>query len=262
MSSALMPTGLIQTAMTDETEDDRMKRLITAQFKKQYPKRFYKEVGVSDAHAVLLDGRPVKTPVKNPLVLPSRKLAEAVASEWRAQEKEINPELMPLTKMANTALDRATAEREHVVSEIVGYAGSDLVCYWAEAPEDLVQRQRKHWQPVLDWVNSACSANFKAVGGISHVAQDPSAIAAVRAEIEKLDQWHLTALYLATALTGSALLSLMFTSGALGGEAAWQAAHVDEDYQIEKWGDDWEAAERRAARRREFDGLSQYLALL
>ena len=120
--------------MTDETPDERMRRIITSPIIRKLPRKFYKSVEVSDTNGIMLDGRPVKTPMKNVLTLPNRQLAEAVAAEWADQVKVIDPELMPMTKMANTALDRATAEREHVLAEIVQYAGSDLVCYWTDRP--------------------------------------------------------------------------------------------------------------------------------
>lgn len=200
--------------MTEETPDERMTRLITAPNKRQFPRKFYTSVELSDTNAILLDGRPVKTPMKNQLMLPSRKLAEAVADEWRAQSKVINPETMPITKLANTALDRATAEREHVLAEVVEYAGSDHVCYWADRPPELVQMQRQHWQPVLDWAYTKLSAHFKVASSITHVKQDAASLASVRHYLEVLDEWQLTGVYLLMTLTGSTLLSLMLQSGA------------------------------------------------
>ncbi len=160
--------------MTEETPDERMRRLLTGRFQKQLPRKFYTSVQLTDANAILLDGKPVKTPMKNALVLKTRALADAVAAEWTAQVKVIDPETMPLTKLANTALDRATAERAHVLQEITEYAGSDLVCYWADRPPELVQLQRKHWQPVLNWADTELSAKFTTAISITHIAQDPS----------------------------------------------------------------------------------------
>lgn len=250
------------TLMTDESEDDRIRRLVTGEFKPRLPKRFYKQVTVGEGNAVLLDGRPVKTPLKSSLQLPSIALAQAVAAEWQAQEKEIDPAAMPLTKLANTAIDRATTERQHVLKEIVDYAGSDLVCYWADRPPELVQRQRQHWQPVLDWHAAQIGATFSVVQGMMHVAQPQAALDVIAERAAALDAWQLTALYLLTTLTGSALIAFMMQQGALSAEDAWAAAHVDEDYQISQWGEDWEAAQRRAARRREFDGPVQFIGLI
>ena len=256
-----MPTVLIKT-MTEETPDERMRRLLTGQFTRNLPRKFYKDVQLSDANAIFLDGRPVKTPMKNELVLPNRNLAEAVAAEWRAQDKVIDPETMPLTKLANTALDRAKAERDHVLKEITEYAGSDHVCYWADRPPELVQLQRQQWQPVLEWAKASLSAPFKVASSLTHIQQDPSSISAVRFYAEKLDEWQLTGVYLLMTLTGSTLLALMLQSGAARPDTIWAATHVDEDYQISQWGEDAEAVARRQGRKREFDGLVRFFALL
>jgi chaperone required for assembly of F1-ATPase len=245
-----------------ETEDERYQRIVTERLVRPLPKRFYKLVTVSADNGILLDGRTVKTPLKSTLIMPNAALAEAVAAEWRAQDKLINPAFMPLTKLANTAIDRATTERAGVVKEIVDYAGSDLVCYWAATPPELVEKQRVHWQPMIDWAETALDAKFKVARGISHVPQSKEAMAAVQIFVEAQDQWRLTALFLLTTLTGSTLLSCRLLAGAIDAEAAWTAAHVDEDYQIENWGLDWEAEQRRTSRRREFDGLVHFLELI
>jgi chaperone required for assembly of F1-ATPase len=247
--------------MIDETPDERMRRLLTGQFQKQLPRKFYKDVQVSDANAILLDGKPIKTPMKNAFVLPTRKLAEAVAEEWRAQVKVIDPEAMPLTKLANTALDRATAERIPVIEEIIAYAGSDLVCYRADRPPELVQLQGHHWQPVLNWAASSLKAEFVSANSITHVPQSPASLSAVRHHVETLNPWQLTAVYVLMTLTGSCLLALMAKADAPA-DQIWSAAHVDEDYQISQWGEDHEATARRKARRREFDGLINFFHLI
>jgi chaperone required for assembly of F1-ATPase len=248
--------------MTDESPDDRIRRLITAQFKKQLPRKFYRVVEVSENNGILLDGKAVKTPLKSALVMPNRALAQAVAAEWTAQDKVIDPETMPLTKLANTALDRATAERQHVLDEIVQYADSDLVCYWADRPPDLVALQRQHWQPALDWAATALAAPFTAIAGVVHQAQSAAVLSAVRTRVENFDPWELTGLYLLTTLTGSVLVSLMMQVGALTPDAAWACVHLEEDYQIAQWGEDAEAMARRASRKREFEALVRYFNLL
>jgi chaperone required for assembly of F1-ATPase len=245
-----------------ETEDERLQRLSRGRVERPLPKRFYKKVQVSEENRILLDSRGVKTPLKAVLQLPNRRLADAVAAEWKAQADVINPALMPLTKLANTAIDRATSERTHVVNEIVQYAGSDLILYRAEQPEKLVSLQQQHWDPVLAWVQKTLDAKFESIAGIVHKAQEESALSALRVAVESRDPWHLTPLYLLTTLTGSALLALMFEQKAASPEAIWSAAHVDEDFQVSQWGEDWEAKLRRNARRREFDGLVQFLSLL
>jgi chaperone required for assembly of F1-ATPase len=251
--------------MTDngpETEDERYQRIVTERLVRPLPKRFYKVASVSETNGILLDGRTVKTPLKSTLILPNAQLAAAVAAEWQAQDKLINPAFMPLTKLANTAIDRASHERSSVVKEIVDYAGNDLVCYWAATPPTLVDKQRSHWQPIVDWVEAALGATFKIARGISHVPQSAAALSAVHGFAEAQDQWRLTAFFLLTTLTGSALLSAQLLAGSATPDAVWSAAHVDEDYQIEHWGLDWEAEQRRTSRRREFDGLVRFLDLL
>lgn len=245
-----------------ETEDERYQRIVTERLVRPLPKRFYKLVSVRADNGILLDGRTVKTPLKSTLVMPNAMLAEAVAAEWRAQDKLINPAYMPLTKLANTAIDRATTERAGVGKEIVDYAGSDLVCYWAATPPELVAKQREHWQPVIDWAETALDGKFKVARGISHVPQSKAALAAVQSFVDAQDHWRLTALFLLTTLTGSTLLSCQLLAGDIAVETAWAAAHVDEDYQIEHWGLDWEAEQRRTSRRREFDGLVHFLELV
>jgi chaperone required for assembly of F1-ATPase len=245
-----------------ETENDRLERLLKNRAGRPLPKRFYKAVQVSDDNGILLDGREVKTPLKAVLKLPNRRLAKTVADEWAAQVDVINPALMPLTKLANTAIDRATSERKHVLDEIVNYAGSDLVLYRAGTPEKLVALQQQHWDPVLAWAAVTLNARFESVPGIVHKSQDPGALATLRAVVEGRDPWRLTALYLLTTLTGSALLALMLEENAATSDTVWAAAHIDEAFQISQWGEDWEAKARREARHREFDGLVQFLSLL
>ena len=226
------------------------------------PKRFYKTVQASNDRRILLDGRPVKTPLKASLQLPNAELAEAVAAEWAAQVGVVNPALMPLTRLANTAIDRATAERTNIIAELVRYAGNDLVCYWADRPPELLQLQKDHWQPVLDWAAGELGTPPNRVFGLAHEAQPPGLLRSVESRLEELNNWHLTASYLLTTLTGSILIALMQLQGAQEAQAAWSAANVEEDYQIGKWGEDWEAKIRRDAREREFNGLVHFLALL
>ena len=245
-----------------ETPDERMRRLITGQFNKVLPRRFYKAVQLSESNGILLDGKPVKTPLKASLQLPTKALGEAIAEEWRAQKDFIDPESMPLTKLANTAIDRATAEHTTIVDEITQYAGSDMVCYFAEGPRELFSRQQKHWQPVFDWAVDKLDARFRQGKGITHIAQPPETLETIRLHLTQFDPWQLTAVYVLTTLTGSALLSLMLQTAAITPEDAWHAAHVDEDFQIEQWGEDDEAVRRRASRKREYDGLTGFFDLL
>ncbi len=248
--------------MTDETDDERMIRLMKDRYERPLPKRFYKTVSIGPGNEILLDGRAVKTPMKAPLVLPTRALAEAVAAEWEAQEKVINPGVMPMTKYANTAIDRAVSERESVLDDFASYVGSDLVCYRAERPTALVEAQARHWNPVLEDARASLGHEFRTASGIMHVAQDPGAISAARAAAVDLNPHALTVLYNLTTLTGSALLSLMLVGHRATAEQGWAASHVDEDYQIAEWGADDEAMARRAARRQDFDALMRMINLL
>jgi len=248
--------------MTDETADQRWERLSQERIDRPLPKRFYKIVTVGDDHSILLDGRAVKTPMKKKLALPTAALAEAVAEEWRAQLKVINPALMPLTKLANTAIDRVGTERPHVAGEVVAFAANDLVCYRAGEPAELLSLQTMHWNPVLHWAQAALDAAFQSTIGVSHVAQPAPALKAVERHIADLDDFMLTAVHNTMTLTGSALLALMLQARAISPEDAWAAAHVDEDFQISQWGEDFEAAARRAYRKTEFDATDRFLNLL
>lgn len=248
--------------MSEESDEDRMIRLIKDRYERPLPKRFYTTVSISDGNAILLDGRAVKTPMKAPLVLPNRAIAELVANEWKAQTGVINPGTMPVTKYTNTAIDRAVSERAAVLDDFAKYTGADLICYRADRPPKLVALQSLHWNAVLDDAQRSLGATFKTAFGIVHVAQDEVAIAAARTAAAALDPFRLTILYNLTTLTGSALLSLMLVGGRASAEQGWAAAHVDEDYQISEWGADDEALARRAAKRLDYDALMQLVNLL
>ena len=234
---------------------------ITDTMQKPLAKRFYKSVTVKsgDDHHILLDGRPVKTPGKRALALPTHALAEAIAAEWAAQTETINPATMPLTRFVNTAIDAVADNLEAVAADITAYAGSDLVCYRAEAPEELVLLQSKHWDPVVAWAREALRAHVTVVSGIMPVKQPETALTQVAAALRPHDAFRLTAMHVMTTLTGSALLALAHARGYLSADEAWTSAHVDEDYQIALWGADAQAADRRAARRREFLAASNFL---
>lgn len=225
-------------------------------------RRFYKDVTVTEDLGIALDGRQVKTPMKAPLRLPTRPLAEAVAAEWAGQGEEIKPESMTLTKLANTAIDRVSAHRRAIEEEVLGYANSDLVCYRTDRPPDLVARHVKAWDPIVDWARTALDAPFEVTDGVIHRAQPLAALAAFGVAAEGLDDFQLAAFHSIMTLTGSALIAMMLARRAAVPEAAWIAAHVDEDYQIEHWGQDAEAQARRAARYTEFMACCRFLSLL
>ena len=224
-------------------------------------RRFYKDVAVTEDLGIALDGRVVKTPLKAPLRLPTRALAEAVAGEWAGQEAEIKPATMILTKLANTAIDRVGPGRARIEAEVLDYAGSDLVCYRADRPPDLVQRHVMHWDPVIDWARMALDAPFEVTVGVIHKPQPEAALAAYALALKDLSDFELAASYTLMTLTGSALIAMMLARGATPPEAAWLMAHVDEDYQIEQWGQDAEARARRAARYAEFMACCRFLEL-
>jgi chaperone required for assembly of F1-ATPase len=247
--------------MSDETEDQRWERLSRDRIHRPLPKRFYKSVAVTDRFAIALDGRKVKTPLKAPLVLPTRALAEAVAAEWEAQIDVINPHALPLTKLANTAIDRAIPEKSKIAAEILEFAGNDLVCYRAESPAGLVQRQIINWDPIISWAKADLKTDFITVSTITHKCQSPAALQALEAHIEQLDPFSLVAVHNLTTLTGSALLATMLAMGKIPTEAAWRAANIDEDWQIETWGEDAEAMARRTERLNEFSASVKFLNL-
>lgn len=222
------------------------------QMKAPLPKRFYKAVSVgetADGFAILLDGRPVKTPAKKALVLPTRNAADLVAAEWDAQAEIINPVKMPLTRLVNSALDGVAAEIDAVFDDIVKYAGTDLLCYRADTPQSLVDAQAAKWDPVLYWAADDLRARFILAEGVIHQQQPESAISAFAATLAKYrTPLEIAALHTMTSLTGSALLALAFAERRITAEEAWIAAHADEDWNIEQWGGDAEAEARRAAR--------------
>ena len=224
-------------------------------------RRFYKTVSVTDELGIALDGRLVKTPTKAPLRLPTRPLAEAVAQEWDAQGEKIDAAAMIHTKLANTAIDRVGPDRPRIEAEAVDYAGSDLVCYRADRPPDLVARHAREWDPVVDWARTALDAPFEVTVGVIHKAQPEPALTAHAQALKDLNDFELAAYHSIMTLTGSALIAMMLARRATVPEAAWLAAHVDEDYQIEQWGQDAEAQARRAARYREFMACCRFLTL-
>ena len=232
--------------------------------KPQRPKRFYKDVAVrpeGEGFAVTLDGRPVRTPMKALLVMTTEVLAEAVAEEWRAQKDEIIPATMPLTQLANTALDRTPAFRAAIVDELVGYARHDLLCYHADGPDGLVAKQQAAWQPVLDWAAGHLDAPFAVTTGIFSVDQPETALKAVRLALETYDDLHLTVAQYIAGTCKSVLLGLAVVEGFLTSEAAHAASEVDETHQNELWGTDAEDLARRAGIRDELIAAGRFLAL-
>lgn len=214
--------------------------------------RFYKSARAAEApggagFAVMLDERPVRTPAREPLAAPSRALAEALAAEWETQRDVVDPASMPLTRLANAIIDGVKRTPAPVAAEVEKYLGSDLLFYRADTPQGLVDAQAAHWDPVLQWARDALGARFVLTEGVAFVQQPKDAIAGAASAIPS-DPWRLGAVNSVTALTGSALLALALAHGRLDADAAWAAAHVDEDWNMAKWGRDELALQRRAHR--------------
>jgi chaperone required for assembly of F1-ATPase len=232
---------------------------------KSGPRRFYKTAsptGNAAPFAIHLDGKLLRTPSKAPLQVPARGLAQAIAEEWQAQGETIDPFTMPLTRLANTAIDRVGPNLPRIIEEMVKFAGSDLVCYRAGEPPRLQERQAAMWDPVLAWAERDLDASLETASGVVFKNQPAKALDAIRCHIEGKSSWELAALHNMMTLTGSTLLPLMVARGAITGEDAWSAAHIDEDWQNEQWGVDEEAAARRATHRSEFEAAMRFLELL
>jgi chaperone required for assembly of F1-ATPase len=227
----------------------------------QLRRRFYERTGVVEGQSgfgVVLDGRPVMTPARHQLAAPTSALAQAIATEWDAQRELIDPANMPLTRLANTIIDGVVDNTDPVAAEVARYLGSDLVCYRAAGPDRLVERQAKAWDPVLAWAREVLGARFALAQGMAFVAQPEAALVAAGAAIPR-DPWRLGALHAVTTLTGSALIALGVLHGRLSLDEAWAAAHVDEDWNMEFWGKDAFALERRAARLAEMQAACRVL---
>jgi len=219
-------------------------------------KRFWTHVTVADT-AVLIDGKPVRTPGRLPLVLPNVELAHAVADEWRAVSGEITPRTMPLTGLANAAIERASD-----ADAMAAYGETDLLCYRADAPPDLIARQASIWDPLLDWARARYDVAFVVTTGIVHAAQPPETIARLGAAIAARNDFERTALSPLVTIGGSLVVALMLGEGAIPPEPAFDACHLDELWQAEKWGEDWMAADARALRRADFLNAARFLSLL
>ncbi|WP_025030956.1 ATP12 family chaperone protein [Nitratireductor aquibiodomus] len=247
-------------------ELDPIRRAQSA-IRKPLPKRFYKDVSVTPEEdggfAVRLDGKPVRTPGASAVRLPNEATALLVAGEYQAQGEHIDPASMPVTRLVNTAIDGVAVHAQAVLEDVLRYATGDLVCYRAPSPERLVALQAEAWDPVLDWAQQHMGAHFVLAEGVIHVEQPREAIAAVSAYLrQKNEPYRLACLHVMTTLMGSALLALAVEAKALEPQAAWKAAHVDEDWNISLWGEDSEAAQRRSARERDMMSAATLLSAL
>jgi chaperone required for assembly of F1-ATPase len=212
-------------------------------------KKFYKSVTVEPrdgGFAVRLDGKPIRTPAGKALTAPTAALAERIATEWAGQGERVRPDTMPMTQLLNTALDRMGAGkiRDEAVAEIADYAATDLVCFRAIEPPALAERQRTVWQPLLDWLAERHGAALAVTETLAAPTHAPEALERIGAAVAAQDALGLAALHLATGALGSAVIALALADGRLDADAAFRAAHLDDLYQIEKWGEDTEALER------------------
>jgi len=227
-------------------------------------KRVYKSVTthpLDGGWGVALDGRPMRTPGRNALILPSAALAAAIAAEWDAQREEIRPATMPLTRLAATAIDRTAPQRATIAAEIADYAGTDLVCYRADRPPDLVARQQATWQPLIDWATARYDAALEVTSGIVPTRQSPATLRAFAAAVTAQGEFRLTALHSLTAACGSLVIALALMEGRLDAAAAFAVSQLDETFQIEAWGEDADAASRRRALAADIDAAARFLAL-
>ncbi|MDB5701331.1 MAG: ATPase [Sphingomonadales bacterium] len=224
-------------------------------------KRFWKDVAVAD-RGILLDGKPVRTPGRLPLVLPTDALAEAVADEWRAVEKEIKPQEMPLTGLSNAAIERIAPDADAYAAGLAVYGETDVLCYRADAPPPLVGRQAAMWDPLLEWARTRYDIAFTVTTGIIHRPQPPETIARLAHAIAARDAFELAALSPIVTIGGSLVVALMIAEDAIDPDAAFDACHLDELWQAELWGEEWMAADTRAAHRADFLAGAKLLELL
>lgn len=230
-------------------------------------KRFYKETAVDlgdGGHRVLLDGKPMRTPAKAVLVVPTRALAEAIAAEWGAvpDKAEINASHLPLTRLAATGLDRVTTQRARAIEDTAKYAGSDMLCYRASQPETLVKRQQEIWQPLLDWAAERYGARLVVVEGLAFIEQPADALARLHDAVATHSDLGLSALFNLTHISGSLVVALAVAEGHLSAADAFAAAQLDELYQVERWGEDPIATKRHESIRHDIEAGARFLALL
>ena len=225
-------------------------------------KRFWREVTIDAGGVIRLDERPVRTPGRTPLALPTRALGEAVADEWRAVGETIDPRAMPLTGLANAAIDRIAPEPERFASGLAKYGESDLLCYRADGPEPLVERQRAAWDPPLAWARTRYDVHFEVATGVMHRPQPEATLVRLGEAVAARTAFALAGLSPVVTLTGSLVLALALDEGAMGADAVWAAADLDEAWQRELWGEDPLAADAREGRRREYDAAVRFLAAL
>jgi len=225
-------------------------------------KRFWKDVTVDADLGVRLDDRPVRTPGRAPLLLPTAALADAIAEEWRAVDGDIDPRAMPLTGMANAAIDRIAPDPAAFAAGLAAYGESDLLCYRADSPPDLVVRQAALWDRPLDWARDRYDVHFEIVAGVIHRPQPDATIERLGAAIAVRPAFQLAPLSPIVTITGSLVLALALAERAMDTDAVWAAANLDEDWQAEQWGEDELAIKARETRQRDFEAAARFLSLV
>ena len=225
-------------------------------------RRFWTEVAIDGDRVVRLDDRPVRTPGRVPLALPTDALAAAVADEWRAVAETIDPRAMPLTGLANAAIDRIAPDPATFAAGLAAYGESDLLYYRAQSPDALIARQQAAWDPWLDWARGRYDVHFETTAGIMHRAQPPATLARLGEAVAALDPFHLAGLSPVVTITGSLMLALALVERAGDPDTLWTAANIDEDFQAELWGEDALAAQALANKRRDYDAAVAFLAAL
>lgn len=227
-------------------------------------KRFWTDVGavaVADGFTVRLDDRPLKTPAKAGLIVPTMSMAEAIAAEWDAQTDGVDPGTMPVTRGANAAIDKVGPQRAEVVALLAEYGDSDLLCYRAAGPEALIRQQAAGWDPLLDWAAETFGTRLWVGEGVMHVAQDAEVLARLSAEVAAFDDFALAAVHDLISLSGSLILALAVTRERLTPAEAWTLSRIDEDWQIAQWGEDDEATAAANVKRAAFDDAARFYKL-
>lgn len=219
------------------------------------PKRFWKNaraVKAEDGFTVHLDDRPVRTPAKAALIVPTQGLADTIAMEWDAQTEKVDPRTMPVTRGANAAIDKVRPQRDEVIAMLAEYGDSDLLCYRAAGPDGLIERQVKGWDPMLDWAATTLNAPLISAEGVMHVAQPPESLARLHAELSVFDEFALAAVHDLISISGSLVLALAVTRRAIEPADAWALSRLDEHWQVEQWGEDEEATATELTKRAAF----------
>ena len=228
------------------------------------PKRFWttaKPEACDGGFTVLLDVRNVRTPAKAPLIVPTLAMAEAIATEWDAQEKDVNPATMPVTRGANAAIDKVATQRGEVVAMLAEYGDSDLLCYRAAGPKALIDRQAAGWDPVLDWAAATLGARLFVGEGVMHVVQMQASLDRLHAALDRFDNFGIAAMHDLVSLSGSLVLALAVAESHLSAQRAWELSRIDEHWQVEQWGEDDEATAAEQLKRAAFLDAFRFLEL-